>query len=168
MTSNKKQDNAFKLLWVYAGNKKAQLFRASFYAVLGVLCGIIPYFCVAKLLSQFYNKTVTSEDVLIYGFISIVGFALKVFLTTFSTMTSHEAAFSILKTLRTKITEKMEHIPMGVMLDKASGSYKMLVVDTVERIEKPFAHMVPEMTANIVTPITIVVVLFVLVVFCFL
>jgi len=56
----------------------------------------------------------------------------------------------------------MERIPMGVMLDKASGSYKMLVVDTVERIEKPFAHMVPEMTANIVTPLTIIIVLFVM------
>ena len=162
MTSNKKQDNTLKLLWLFAGNKKAQLFRASFYAILGVFCGIIPYFCVAKLLSAFYNKTVTSDDVLIYGAIAIVGFALKVFLSTISTMTSHEAAFAILKTLRTKITEKMEHIPMGIMLDKASGSYKMLVVDTVERIEKPFAHMVPEMTANIVTPLTILIVLFVM------
>ena len=144
MVKDKEQNNSFTLLWQFAGNKKFQLFRASFYAVLGVLCGIIPYFCVAKLLSAFYYKTATSNDVLIYSFIAIVAYAIKVFLTTLSTMTSHEAAFSILKILRTKITEKMERIPMGVMLDKASGSYKMLVVDTVERIEKPFAHMVPQ------------------------
>ena len=162
MVKDKEQNNSFTLLWQFAGNKKFQLFRASFYAVLGVLCGIIPYFCVAKLLSAFYYKTATSNDVLIYSFIAIVAYAIKVFLTTLSTMTSHEAAFSILKILRTKITEKMERIPMGVMLDKASGSYKMLVVDTVERIEKPFAHMVPEMTANIVTPLTIIIVLFVM------
>lgn len=162
MTSNKAQKNPFHLLWQYAGNKRAQLFIASFYAILSAFFGIIPYFCVAKLLSAFYYKTVTQNDILIYGLIIIAAFALKVYLSTLSTMKSHEAAFSILKKIRTQITNKMERIPMGVMLDKASGTYKMLVVDTVERIEKPFAHMVPEMTANIVTPVTIIVVLFVM------
>lgn len=162
MTSNKAKKNPFHLLWQYAGNKRAQLFIASFYAILSVFFGIIPYFCVAKLLSAFYYKTVTQNDILIYGLIIIAAFALKVYLSTLSTMKSHEAAFSILKKIRTQITNKMERIPMGVMLDKASGTYKMHVVDTVERIEKPFAHMVPEMTANIVTPVTIIVVLFVM------
>ena len=162
MTSIKAKKNPFHLLWQYAGNKRAQLFIASFYAILSVFFGIIPYFCVAKLLSAFYYKTVTQNDILIYGLIIIAAFALKVNLSTLSTMKSHEAAFSILKKIRTQITNKMERIPMGVMLDKASGTYKMLVVDTVERIEKPFAHMVPEMTANIVTPVTIIVVLFVM------
>ena len=162
MTSDKTQKNPFKLLWLYAGNKRTQLFISSLYAILGVFFGILPYFCVAKLLSAFYYKTVTQNDILIYGLIIIAAFALKVYLSTVSTIKSHKAAFSILKTIRTQITNKMEHIPMGVMLDKASGTYKMLVVDTVERIEKPFAHMVPEMTANIVTPLTIIVVLFVM------
>ena len=162
MVTDNKQNNSFKLLWQYAGNQRTKLVRASILAILGVLSGIIPYFCTAKLLSDFYYKTITKETILIYGLSAIAAFALKVFFSTISTMTSHEAAFSILKTLRTAITKKMEHIPMGVMLDKASGSYKMLVVDTVERIEKPFAHMVPEMTANIVTPLTIIIVLFVM------
>ena len=162
MTSDKTQKNPLKLLWLYAGNKRTQLFISSLYAILGVFFGILPYFCVAKLLSAFYYKTVTQNDILIYGLIIIAAFALKVYLSTVSTIKSHKAAFSILKTIRTQITSKMEHIPMGVMLDKASGTYKMLVVDTVERIEKPFAHMVPEMTANIVTPLTIIVVLFVM------
>ncbi|WP_173474680.1 ABC transporter ATP-binding protein [Fibrobacter succinogenes] len=162
MTSDKTQKNPLKLLWLYAGNKRIQLFISSLYAILGVFFGILPYFCVAKLLSAFYYKTVTQNDILIYGLIIIAAYALKVYLSTVSTIKSHKAAFSILKTIRTQITSKMEHIPMGVMLDKASGTYKMLVVDTVERIEKPFAHMVPEMTANIVTPLTIIVVLFVM------
>ena len=162
MVTDNTQKNSFKLLWMYAGNQKTKLAKASFLAIIGVFCGIVPYFCAAKLLSVFYNKIVTLNDILIYGLTAIAAFALKAYFSTISTMTSHEAAFSILKTLRTAITKKMEHIPMGVMLDKASGSYKMLVVDTVERIEKPFAHMVPEMTANIVTPLTIIVVLFVM------
>jgi len=162
MATDKSKNNPMKLLWQYAGNRKFQLITSSFYAVLGVFFGIVPYFCVAKMLSAFYYKTVTQDDILIYGLITIAAFALKVYLSTISTMKSHEAAFSILRTLRTNITKKMERIPMGVMLDKASGSYKMLVVDTVERIEKPFAHMVPEMTANIVTPLTIIIVLFVM------
>lgn len=64
MSTDKTQKNSLNLLWLYAGDKKFQLFKASFYAVLGVLIGVIPYFCVAKLLSAFYYKSITQDDIL--------------------------------------------------------------------------------------------------------
>jgi len=161
METNKKQVK-FSELMAFVGNKKPKLFGSVVLAVLGVACGVIPYIVAAELLNRFYGKTITLNAILVLGCIAIVGYFLKIFLGTKSTKISHEIAFSVLRDIRIALTKKMETVPMGVMLDKASGTYKMLVVDTVDRIEKPLAHMIPEMTANLLTPIVIIAVLFAL------
>lgn len=42
---------------------------------------------------------------------------------------------------------------MGFVLDTPSGKFKIMLVDTVEKLELPLAHMIPELTANIMIPI---------------
>ena len=51
---------------------------------------------------------------------------------------------------------------MGYILDTPSGKFKTLLVDTVEKLELPLAHMIPELTANILIPVLMLVYLFVL------
>ncbi len=150
-----KQQGTFAKLLTFANDCKNKMILSVIFAVIGVLLGMLPYLCMAVLLTYFYNHTATLFSVLLWSLIAVVAQILKMYLTTVSSMKSHEAAFTILKNIRTKLTDKMEHVPMGVMLDTPSGEFKSLVVDTVDRIEKPLAHMIPEMTANILTPIVI-------------
>ena len=58
------------------------------------------------------------------------------------------------------ITEKLSRVPMGTILDTPSGKFKTVIVDTVEKLELPLAHMVPELTANILIPVLMLVYLF--------
>ena len=51
---------------------------------------------------------------------------------------------------------------MGYILDTPSGKFKTLLVDTVEKLELPLAHMIPELTANILVPFLMMVYLFIL------
>ena len=51
---------------------------------------------------------------------------------------------------------------MGYILDTPSGKFKTMLVDTVEKLELPLAHMIPELTANILVPIFMLAYLFVL------
>jgi ATP-binding cassette subfamily B protein IrtA len=155
-----KQQGTFAKLMTFANDCKSKMILSVIFAVIGVLLGMLPYLCIAVLLTYFYNHTATLFSVLLWSLIAVVAQIIKMYLTTVSSMKSHEAAFTILKNIRTKLTDKMEHVPMGVMLDTPSGEFKSLVVDTVDRIEKPLAHMIPEMTANILTPIVIFVAMF--------
>ena len=41
---------------------------------------------------------------------------------------------------------------MGFILDTPSGKFKTMLVDTVEKLELPLAHMLPELTANLLIP----------------
>ncbi len=161
MKSTEKKQSPLALLWSFAEAHKAKLVLSSVIAAFGVLFGMIPYFCVATLLGLFYDKTANPKTIILYCGIALASYALKTLFAQISTTVSHVAAFQILKNIRVSLSHKMEHIPMGEMIGKASGTYKMLVVDQVERIEKPLAHMIPEMSANIFTPIVILVILFV-------
>ena len=49
-----------------------------------------------------------------------------------------------------------------MILDTPSGQYKTTIVDRVEGMESTFAHLLPEMTANVLVPLVIVVYLFVM------
>ena len=51
---------------------------------------------------------------------------------------------------------------MGTILDTPSGHYKSIIVDRIEGMEIPFAHLLPEMTSNMLVPLFIIVYLFVL------
>ncbi len=51
---------------------------------------------------------------------------------------------------------------MGTILDTPSGQYKTTIVDRVEGMESTFAHLIPEMTANVLVPVVIVAYLFIM------
>ena len=86
----------------------------------------------------------------------------KVVFANLSTVISHTATYYTLRDLRENITAKLARVPMGTILDTPSGQYKTTIVDRVEGMEPTFAHLIPEMTANVLVPIVIVVYLLIL------
>lgn len=131
-------------------------------AVIGVLCGMAPYFALAGILTEMIQNILTVQHIFYYVGIAILGETLKMVLSTLSSLEAHKITYHILENIRCKLAEKMMCVPMGVMVDTPSGKLKAMVVDTVEKLEQPLAHMLPEITANVFTPICIIIVLFAL------
>ena len=156
-----KKPSPMALLWTFADTHKSKFILSSLIAILGVLIGMVPYFCVGLLLGHFYNKSANLQNICLLCGLAILSYTLKIFFASASTIISHTATFHVLKNIRVLLSHKMEQIPMGEMLGKASGTYKMLVIDQVDRIEKPLAHMIPEMSANLFTPVVILTILFI-------
>ncbi len=57
---------------------------------------------------------------------------------------------------------KLPKLPLGTVMDISSGQMKQIIVDQVESMERPLAHLLPEMTANLLAPMCILVYLFIL------
>lgn len=145
-----------------AGSHKRRYLLAIILSVLGVACGLVPYFCAAKLIIGLLEG---GKDFAFYGMwcgIAAAGFLLKSLLTIVSTNVSHTATFHALLDTRKQLVAKFSRMPMGTLLDTPSGEWKNIFVDRVEGLETPLAHLVPEMTANILVPIGIIIYLFVL------
>ena len=96
------------------------------------------------------------------GIIALCGYFGKVMFSCLSTTISHTATYYTLRDLRENITAKLARVPMGTILDTPSGQYKTTIVDRVEGMEPTFAHLIPEMTANVLVPLVIAVYLFLL------
>ena len=155
-----KKKSSFSRLLGFASDSKVWMAASVLLAVAGVLCGMAPYFAIAKIVAELFQGIASTQSIVFYFLIALTGETLKMLLTTVSSTWSHKVAFGILENIRSRITEKMLRVPMGVMIETPSGNFKSMIIDTVERLEKPLAHMLPEITANVFTPICITVVLF--------
>ncbi|QUH31916.1 ABC transporter ATP-binding protein [Vallitalea guaymasensis] len=131
-------------------------------AIAGVGFGIIPYLAVSKLITRIFEKNYTWSNILYIALIALIGYFGKVVFSTLSTILSHRSAFIILKSIRQEITEKLSKVPMGYIEDTSSGKFKTVIVDTVEKIELPLAHMIPELTSNLLIPICLTIYFFML------
>ena len=150
-------------LWELGQTEHARLKTAIFLAVLGVLAGMLPYVMAARIVSALIGKeNRPAAYFLILCLFSFIGYLLRSVLYAKALAFSHRAAFSILNTIREKLMEKLPKLPLGTILDASSGDMKQIIVDQVESMERPLAHLFPEMTANLVGPLCVLIYLFIL------
>ena len=157
----KKKSSLIQLL-IFTNGCRGRSILAIILAVVGVLCGMAPYFALVGILTEIIQNILTRQHIFFYVGIGVLGETLKMLFNTLSSLEAHKVAYHILENIRCKLAEKMMRVPMGVMVDTPSGKLKAMVVDTVEKLEQPLAHMLPEITANVFTPICIIVILFIL------
>ena len=75
-------------LIVFAQDCYGKMAASVFLAVIGILCGMIPYFCVARLTSDFFYEEQTMKAVVGWSTLAVLGLLLKMTLTTWSSMKS--------------------------------------------------------------------------------
>ena len=131
-------------------------------AVLGVACQMAPYFCVAHIVTMMLDGEQDFSRYVTACMVALCGYLGKVLFSSLSTTISHTAAYYTLRDIRERLTGKLARVPMGTILDTPSGQYKTTIVDRVEGMESTFAHLIPEMTANILVPVVIVAYLFIM------
>lgn len=145
-----------KLIALMKPHKKKYIL-AIVLAILGVACGMIPYFAIASIMISLMNGNVDVQRYALLCGIVLLGFTLKIFFANWSTTVSHTATFLTLKEIRIKIVDKLTRVSMGYILDSSSGQFKDIIVDRVESMEPILAHLVPEMTSNLFVPICMIV-----------
>lgn len=131
-------------------------------AVLGAAAGIVPYIAAAQILTLICAGMYELGPIAAAASVALVGYLGSVWLASASTIISHRCAFITLNSIRKTLTDKLSRVPMGTVLDQPSGTFKTLIVDTVEKLELPLAHIVPELTANTLIPVLMLAYLFVL------
>ncbi|WP_426279790.1 ABC transporter ATP-binding protein [Metamycoplasma hominis] len=124
-------------------------------ASIGVIAGIIPYIAASRILVELLKG---NEDFKIYSLwlgIGLLSYILKSFLYSMALSVSHKATFSVLKDVRLRMLEKLPKMPLGEIISVPSGNFKQIIVDQVESMEKPLAHLLPEMTSNLLGSLSI-------------
>lgn len=161
MNEEKKQ-SSFSILWSWAGPYHGSFVLSVCLSALGVAGGMVPYFSAAWLISRLIEQTASMGDCLTWCGISLAGYTVKAICSCLSTGISHTATYHTLRDIRQRLIAKLSKVPMGTILDTPSGQYKTTIVDRVEGMEPTLAHLIPEMTSNLLVPLAIAVYIFVL------
>ena len=129
-------------------------------ALAGVACSLVPYLIMIELIHALLDGTADKAWCLDRCLVMGLWWVLRYVLHAVSTTTSHHATFHVLANIRMRLMNKLATMPLGTVLEKSSGSYKNIIVERVDSIETTLAHIVPEMTSNIVGAIAVLVLLF--------
>ena len=154
------EKTALQYLLELAKPCKRLLVTSVIFAVLGAAAGIIPYLAVSRLIIRICARDYTLQAIFVTALIALAGYLGQLCLSTLSTIRSHRAAFTVLRNIRMQLTAKLSRVPMGFILDTPSGKFKTMLVDTVEKLELPLAHIIPELTANLLIPFLMLVYFF--------
>ncbi len=148
-----KRESPFKIIYGFAEEKRGKLTLATVLAVFGALCGIVPYLAVASLLQHALTGSLDVRAALGLAALAVLGYVFQKGLSARATLSAHEAAYEIIAHVRVRMLQKLSRVSMGTVQARSSGAYKQLIIDDAERLEIPLAHIIPEVTAAIATPL---------------
>ena len=151
MTTKKK--SWLNALFAYAAGEKKRMLLSVILSVLSVTLGLAPFYCMYRMLCLFAAKTAAAGAVVRWCLLALGCWAGKILLFSLSTGISHTMAYNVLECLRLRLADRFLHAPLGDVQNHSIGEIKSMMVDKIESIEPPLAHMIPEGAGHLVLPI---------------
>ena len=149
------KENWIRTLLSFAGPCKGKMILSVFCAILSVGGGFVPFWAVYEILILFIDQTVTLRDIQFWCLVGVAGYLVRVVCFGVSTILTHISAYTILEGLRLKIADRLMRAPLGEVMGRRIGYLKNIIMDKVDDIEPPLAHMIPELTSNLLLPLAI-------------
>ena len=162
MKEQKPKRSAVFWLLEFSKGRQGEYALSVLAALLGVACSLLPYFIMIRLITALVRGTAELGECL--RLCAVMGgcWLLRYLLHGVSTTISHHATFHVLAGIRIRLLNKLATLPLGTVLDRSSGSYKNIIVERVDAIETTLAHLLPEMTTNIIGALAVLVMIFAL------
>ncbi|APQ98593.1 ABC transporter ATP-binding protein [Clostridium botulinum] len=148
-----KEKNWLITVLSFAKECKMKMIISVLCAIISVIGGLLPYVGVYQIIILFFNGRQTVKDILFWSVICLAGYVVKLVFYAISTTLAHFSAYTILENMRLKIADRLMKAPLGTVLNQPIGKIKNIIVDRVETIELPLAHMIPEGISNLLLPI---------------
>ncbi|HEP4080693.1 TPA: ABC transporter ATP-binding protein [Streptococcus pyogenes] len=139
-----------------------QILSSVIIAVIGVFCSVVPYFALAKITQNIAINNTELEFYIRPILLILGGLIGSVIFHEISTLISHNLAFRIIEDERKKLVRKINRLSMGEIEKRSSGEWTQFMVETLNKIEQPIAHVIPEVIANLIIPIALVVIIFIM------
>ena len=148
------------ILLSFAAPCRGKMAASVVLAILSVAGGFVPYLGVYQIIRLFLERQANWEGILFWCGVCLAGYAVKVAGYALSTMLAHVSAYTILEGLRLQTADRLMGAPLGEVESRPIGAMKSTIVDRIEDIEPPLAHMIPELSSNILLPMVVVAAMF--------
>lgn len=140
-------------MFSYTEGRRGKLALSVLLSVVSIVAGILPYFCLYRVIEAFVNGTVTESVIAYWCLAALAFYAVKILCFGWSTGLAHSVAYHILEQLRLRVADRFLHAPLGEVQAHSIGEIKAVMVDKIENMEPPLAHMIPEGAGHLVLPV---------------
>lgn len=148
-----------KSLFAYSQGERRKMYLSVALSVVSVLVGLVPFYCMYEVVCLFVQGSATIGAIAKWCLYSLLAYVVKIAAFSLSTATSHSMAYSVLEGLRLRLADRFLHAPLGEVENHSIGEIKGMMVDKIENLEPPLAHMIPEGCGHVVLPIVSIVAL---------
>lgn len=148
---------------IYMGKRKILLPISLVLSALNGLLALVPAFFVWLIVRTLVSSSGTPVGTVVnqyawWAFISAIASLLLYFVAL---MLSHLAAFRVECNLRIMAVNRLLHMPLGFFDSRASGRIRKIIDDDTGNTHTFLAHVLPDLAASIVSPLLVLVLLFV-------
>ena len=149
----KKNKSWLNSLFAYAEGEKKKMACSVALSVISVILGLLPFYCMYEMICLFAENAATGALIAKWCLLALAAYCAKILTLSLSTGISHSMAYSILEGLRLRLADRFLKASLGNVQECSIGEIKNMMVDKIENLEPPLAHMIPEGAGHIVLPI---------------
>ena len=154
-----KKSSWTKSLFAYAQGQQQKMILSVILSVISVSAGLIPFYCMYRVICLFAAGTATAAVIVKWCLGALAAYLVKIVTFSLSTGISHNMAYNVLEGLRLRLADRFLHAPLGNVENHSIGEIKAMMVDKIENLEPPLAHMIPEGAGHVVLPIVSIIAL---------
>lgn len=148
---SEKKDSWLKVLLSYTEGSGQRLGISVILSVISIISGLMPYYCIYRGIDLYIRNLnqAPMQEILRWCLYALLFYIIKIVSFSASTWISHIAAYHILEGLRLRLTDRFLKAPLGDVEGHSIGEIKSIMVEKIENMEPPIAHMIPEGSGHI-------------------
>ncbi len=143
------------MLFRYTDGSERRMGLSVILSIISVIGGLVPYYCIYRGADLYIRNIgqVPMPEIIRWCILALVFYVVKIVCFSASTWISHIAAYHILEGLRLRLTDRFLKAPLGDVEGHSIGEIKSIMVEKIENMEPPLAHMIPEGSGHILLPV---------------
>lgn len=163
MENNLKNKSNLAQLMAYAGGHRyltyASLLLSAVSAVLALLPFVFLFLIIQEVLTVAPDYA-QAVNMVRNGWLAVLFAVMSILVYVAALMCSHLSAFRIAGNIRKTLMLHITKLPLGFVTEMGSGKIRRIVNDSSAATETFLAHQLPDMAAAIITPICMIIMLF--------
>lgn len=159
-----KKESWWRVLLGYTEGSNRRMRASIVLSIISVISGLVPYYCIYRGVDLYIRNMEQAPigEIGKWCLWALVFYIIKILCFSASTWISHIAAYHILEGLRLRLTDRFLKAPLGDVEGHSIGEIKSIMVEKIENMEPPLAHMIPEGSGHILLPVISIIALFLL------
>lgn len=160
----KKEESALSVLMRYAGGHKYCTYFSWVFSGLSAIAALLTYVFLFRIIKEVIEAAPNFKEAIHIasnGWFAMLAAAVSMLLYFAALMCSHASAFRVATNIRKQLLAHIAKLPIGFADELGSGRIRRIINDSAATTEVYLAHQLPDLVGAYITPVAMILLLFV-------